>query len=110
MPGELNEEGIDVPANLELSDLDKAFIMLNYPGKASADMSVLQALKVAGVSREAAAKISDYISTGMDSKKKDSDRAAALTAAREEFIAYNKSVMELTAGKSHYNESPESKT
>ncbi|KAK7018748.1 hypothetical protein VNI00_018273 [Paramarasmius palmivorus] len=36
MPGSLNEEGIDIPVNLTLSQLDQAFITLNYPGNAKA--------------------------------------------------------------------------
>lgn len=31
MPAELNEQGIEIPPNYELSALDKAFAFLNYP-------------------------------------------------------------------------------
>ena len=31
MPAEMNKEGIEVPPNYELSDLDKAYMCINYP-------------------------------------------------------------------------------
>ncbi|KAI3612956.1 peptidase m12a astacin [Moniliophthora roreri] len=85
MPGHLNEEGIDIPVNTVLSDMDKAFITLNYPRKepAPGGMSVKQALIIAGVSEQAAGTILGYVDKGQ------------YTKAREEFAHYNNRVREL---------------
>ena len=56
MPAEMNEHGVVVTSNNELSELDKAYITLNYPrDDASVNgigWTVGYALEVAGVDRE----------------------------------------------------------
>ncbi|KAI3618262.1 peptidase m12a astacin [Moniliophthora roreri] len=57
IPANLNERNVRIPENLNLSDMDKAFITLSYPRKPPAiakppmpdDMPVEGALRVAGV-------------------------------------------------------------
>jgi len=87
MPAELNEEGIEVPPNLTLSDLDKAFITLNYPNKTPADkgMSVKDALKIAGVPEDVAKVIRDHVD------------ATKYEEARNAFAKYNREAMKLKA-------------
>ncbi|KAG5635803.1 hypothetical protein H0H81_010075 [Sphagnurus paluster] len=53
MPSCINTEGISVPVNNELSDMDKAYIFINYPRKEphpnAKDWTLKRALTVAGV-------------------------------------------------------------
>ncbi|ESK80800.1 peptidase m12a astacin [Moniliophthora roreri MCA 2997] len=86
MPSQLNEEGIDIPVNTVLSDMDKAFITLNYPRKVPVPggISVAEALEIAGVSGQAASTILGYVDKGQYMK------------AREEFANYNNTVQNLT--------------
>jgi hypothetical protein len=88
MPGRLNEEGIDVPVNLTLSTLDQAFIVLNYPGNTKSPMSIINALKQAGVSEDVSSTILGYVA------KKD------YASARSTFAQYNMSMMKLRDSKS----------
>ena len=91
MPAKLNQEGIDISPNLELSDLDKAFIVLNYPGNSlsQSDITFDDALKIAGVIGETA----DLIKTDVGNGK--------YTEARDKFCQFNKSSMESFIGKSY---------
>ena len=91
MPARLNHQGIDVPPNLDLSELDKAFITLNYPRKEPVDggMSVLRALKIAEVPNDVSGEILDLVAQEQYQQ------------AREKFTAYNMRVMTLMLGKSH---------
>lgn len=62
MPAELNLQHVDVPPNTVLSDLDKAYAILNYPGlKASpaqpSGWTISHALDVAGVTGSSRDKI-----------------------------------------------------
>jgi hypothetical protein len=53
MPAKMNEEEMEVEPNNELSELDKAYITLNYPREdPSTGWTVAYALEVAGVDRE----------------------------------------------------------
>jgi hypothetical protein len=99
MPAELNEEGIDIPVNLVLSDLDKAFITLNYPRKTTAvdGMSVMQALNIADVPHD----VSATILANIDAEKYENARSA--------FAKYNMGVMQLNTGKSQFDESPQAR-
>ncbi|KAK7020251.1 hypothetical protein VNI00_017786, partial [Paramarasmius palmivorus] len=83
MPASLNEEGIDIPVNLTLSKLDKAFITLNYPGNANCKISIYKALDDAGVTGPAVTDIVKATNNG------------DYPTARQKFIDYNQSVMKL---------------
>jgi hypothetical protein len=85
MPAKLNREGIDIPVNLELSPLDKAFMTLNYPRKnddaeKAGGMKVLDACVIASVPSETAGIIAGLVDQG-DYK-----------GARDAFSKYNQSV------------------
>ena len=53
IPSEINGTGIDIVENQELSDLDKAYVFLNYPRKdphsEAREWDIIRALNVAGV-------------------------------------------------------------
>ncbi|KAF7336381.1 ZnMc domain-containing protein [Mycena venus] len=50
MPPEMNLQRINVPVNNDLSDMDKAYMIINYPGQTTdLTWSLAHALKVAGV-------------------------------------------------------------
>jgi hypothetical protein len=91
MPARLNKEGISVPINVHLSELDKAFITLNYPGKIavkdeeSNKMSLYKAMEVAGIADKSTTgeKIIKFVSQGDH------------PAARAEFIKYNRTIHDL---------------
>ncbi|KAK7438223.1 hypothetical protein VKT23_018154 [Stygiomarasmius scandens] len=90
MPASLNEENVEIPVNLVLSSLDKAFITLNYPGQTPVGddgMSALDALNVAGVpeNSQTSVDILTFIS------------AQDYPSARQAFIDWNKSVVDLTS-------------
>jgi hypothetical protein len=91
MPGSLNEEGITVPPNLVLSDLDKAFITINYPRKdedvPDGGWKVSKALDVVQVPDDVASDILSSLSSGQ------------LTDVRTKFSNWNMSVMSLFASK-----------
>lgn len=89
MPYYLNEQGVDIQPNLDLSDLDKAFIMLNYPGRAPEDMSIDKALAIAGVDERTSEKI----------KNNPSASAIDYEGARQSFITYNEMSVNFVAGK-----------
>ncbi|KAJ7788900.1 hypothetical protein B0H14DRAFT_3892182 [Mycena olivaceomarginata] len=95
MPAELNEEGIEVPINLDLSKIDKAFITLNYPNVTvkTGGMTVLEALGIVGVPNDVAAVITGYIA-----HKDDQGNAAPQYAeARKAFSVWNMAVMDMSA-------------
>jgi len=69
MPAKLNEQGIEVGVNTKLSQVDKAYITINYPGKENGGMSIHEALNIAQTPKDVAAEIEDLIS------KKDYDQA-----------------------------------
>jgi hypothetical protein len=50
MPAALNEENVDVPPNYDLSDIDKAYMAINYPRDLS---SVLKALSIIDLDAQA---------------------------------------------------------
>lgn len=81
---------MDIPANYELSPLDKAFITLTYPrtDKLDGGMSVLDALATAGVPDDIAGKILHVLDVPNE--------------VRQLFQDYNMAVMKLTEGKSDY--------
>jgi len=88
MPAKLNKEGIDIPPNLGLSGLDKAYIVLNYPGNSLSKTTLDDAMKIAGVIGTTADEIKTYVA-----EKK-------YTEARDRFCEYNKSTMESFAANS----------
>lgn len=96
MPKELNEEGIEIPPNNKLSDLDKAWITLTYPRKTPVEggLSVLQALTFVKVPNDIAGDILAALG-GPD----DSESPAGLMAVRDKFRDYNMKVAALTASK-----------
>lgn len=53
IPYTINTQGIDIPRNHDLSDIDKAYIFLNYPRVVAhdktPDWNIRKVLKVAGV-------------------------------------------------------------
>ncbi|KAK7026058.1 hypothetical protein VNI00_015786 [Paramarasmius palmivorus] len=98
MPARLNKEGIDIPMNVNLSEMDKAFIMLNYPCRDEVrgprdeenkdkEFTIYKALEVAGIPEKSptAKKILDSVCPKQPDHK----------AAREEFIKYNRTVHDL---------------
>jgi hypothetical protein len=54
MPAALNEENVDIPPNYDLSDIDKAYMAINYPRDLS---SVLRALSIIDLDAQAKANI-----------------------------------------------------
>jgi len=95
MDGRLNEENINIPYNSALSEIDKAFIMLTYPGveDPDLDMSLEKALRIATVPDDEAKKIQDLVT------------ANNFKEARDRFFAYNKKAMESYYGKCPVEES-----
>jgi hypothetical protein len=91
MPASLNEEGIEVPPNLELSPLDKAFITLTYPRTniPTGGLTVTDALVIVNVPNN----VSGDILSSLAANKLDE--------VREKFCTYNMTVMKQVAGKSH---------
>ncbi|KIL66490.1 hypothetical protein M378DRAFT_391659 [Amanita muscaria Koide BX008] len=63
-----NEENINVPYNPDLSEIDRAFIMLTYPGREDTglDMSLKQALQIAAVPANGAKEIQALVAAGQN--------------------------------------------
>lgn len=102
MPGSLNEEGVDIPVNNVLSNLDKAFITLTYP-RLDKDVpdggwTVAKALDAAGVPDDIAGTIVALLNVPDDATS--AQITTALMNVRQAFQTYNLSVMSLTAGTS----------
>ncbi|TCD68232.1 hypothetical protein EIP91_011301 [Steccherinum ochraceum] len=58
MPKEMNEQNIEVPPNNILSTMDKAYMVINYPGQTNDKVWTLEfALKTAGVDKDEIPKI-----------------------------------------------------
>jgi hypothetical protein len=87
MPGYLNEQKRDIQPNNDLSDLDKAFIMLNYPGRVDKDMTLDKALTISGVITDVAKEIRDLVNSNQ------------YNAARLQFIKYNHQARDSVKGK-----------
>ncbi|KAI9459357.1 hypothetical protein HD554DRAFT_1620389 [Boletus coccyginus] len=83
MPAYLNEEGIDIPVNKELSKFDKAFIMLNYPPNLKTPEKLkafILAMLDAGVTDKAAGEILKAFNTTSPEKvEPDSDAGSRLS-------------------------------
>ena len=64
----LNKENIDVPYNDDLSEIDKAFIMLTYPGRedTSLDMTLEKAMEIAAIPANAAKEIQALVTAGQN--------------------------------------------
>ncbi|KAJ7452613.1 hypothetical protein FB451DRAFT_1050784, partial [Mycena latifolia] len=82
MPAEMNDEGIAVPPNKKLSDIDKAYMVINYPRPKPHDgarqWTLEYALKVAGVDAVTTQKILSH----------NSDTSVDAHAIRGTFIRY----------------------
>jgi len=107
MPAYLNEEGIDIPVNKELSELDKAFIMLNYPPNLKTPEKLkdfIQAMIDAGVTDKAAGEILKAFNTPSPQnfvEDSDDDLAYRFGNMRECFSEYNKRTTQLRSGRWH---------
>jgi len=107
MPAYLNEEGIDIPVNKELSKLDKAFIMLNYPPNLKTPEKLkdfIQAMIDAGVTDKAAGEILKAFNTPSPENfdpDSDADLAYRFGNMRTRFSEYNKRTTQLRNGKWH---------
>ncbi|EEB92334.1 hypothetical protein MPER_09173, partial [Moniliophthora perniciosa FA553] len=91
IPAQLNELGIDIPGNKVLSQMDKAFITLNYPRKSRevtrpGDMSVEEALTTAGVDGK-------WYNSILDAVNKED-----YPSARAQFQEWNKMAISLRIG------------
>jgi len=107
MPAYLNEEGIDIPVNKELSKLDKAFIMLNYPPNLKTDAKrkdFIHAMIDAGVTDKAAGEILKAFNTRGPENfdvESDEDLVFRFGNMRTCFSEYNKRTTHLRGGKWH---------
>jgi len=111
MPAYLNEEGIDIPVNKELSKLDKAFIMLNYPPNLNDPANLkpfIQAMIDAGVTDKAAGEILNAFNTPNPKAtgenpdtKENPDLPYRFGEMRKKFSEYNKRTTNLRSGKWH---------
>lgn len=64
MDARLNEEGMTVPPSVALTEVNKAFITLTYPGKQGSGMPLEDALRIARVVEPTASLIKKDVESG----------------------------------------------